>query len=104
MVRVSETRPGLSIPSRNTDRGIVRRRLTDFVHAVLCQLCAIDTENSINDCIVVVEGNILFSQEKTSAETQMPVLKEGLYIVQILCPRHPFGSYPAGLTIADLPG
>ena len=27
--------------------------------------------------------------------------KEGLYRIQILCRRHPFWSYPAGLTIAD---
>ena len=31
-------------------------------------------------------------------------IKEGLYRIQILCRRHPFWSYPAGLTIADLPG
>ena len=29
--------------------------------------------------------------------------KEGLYRIQILCRRHPFWSYPAGLTIADPP-
>ena len=31
-------------------------------------------------------------------------VKEGLYRIQILCRRHPFRSYPAGLTIADPPG
>ena len=30
-------------------------------------------------------------------------LKEGLYRIQILCRRHPFWSYHAGLTIADPP-
>ena len=30
--------------------------------------------------------------------------KEGLYRIQILCRRHPFWSYLAGLTIADPPG
>ena len=29
-------------------------------------------------------------------------LKEGLYRIQILCRRHPFWSYPAGLTIAEV--
>ena len=31
-------------------------------------------------------------------------IKEGLYRIQILCRRHPFWSYPAGLTIADPSG
>ena len=31
-------------------------------------------------------------------------LKEGLYIIQILCRRHPFWSYPTALTIADPQG
>ena len=31
-------------------------------------------------------------------------LKEGLYRIQILCRCHPFLSYPAGLTIAELSG
>ena len=35
---------------------------------------------------------------------QLQCLKEGLYIIQILCRRHPFWSNPAGLTIADPPG
>ena len=63
MVRVSETRPGLSIPSRNTDRGVkadsdflhrstpsngLRSTRTAGVSCRLCQLCAIDTDNSIN--------------------------------------------------------
>ena len=88
MVRVSETRPRLSIPSRNTDRGvkadtdvlhrstpsnILRSTRTAGVSCRLCQLCAIDTDNSIK-CIVLVEGNILISQEKTSAETQINLL------------------------------
>ena len=30
---------------------------------------------------------------------RLDVIKDGLYIIQILCRRHPFGSYPAGLTI-----
>ena len=30
-------------------------------------------------CIVVVEGNILFSQEKPSVETKMPVLNSEIY-------------------------
>ena len=43
MVRVCETRPGLSIPSRNSNRGV--KADSD---CRLCQLCAIDTDNSIN--------------------------------------------------------
>ena len=31
-------------------------------------------------------------------------VKERLYRIQILCRRHPFWSYPAGLTIAEPPG
>ena len=31
-------------------------------------------------------------------------IKEGLCRIQILCRRHPFWSYPAGLTITDPPG
>ena len=30
-------------------------------------------------------------------------VKEGLYRIKLLCRRHPYWSYPAGLTIADLP-
>ena len=62
MVRVSETGPGLSIPSRNTDRGvkadsetsyIFRRCLIDFVqrglpasHAVYVK-CVLSTQVSL---------------------------------------------------------
>ena len=34
--------------------------------------------------------------------TQCPPVKEGLYRIQILCRRHPFWSYPAGLTTAEV--
>ena len=32
------------------------------------------------------------------------LLKGAMYIIQILCRRYTFWSYPAGLTIADPPG
>ena len=32
------------------------------------------------------------------------IIKDGLYIIQILCRRHPFSSYTAGLTIAEPSG
>ena len=32
------------------------------------------------------------------------VWEQKLYGIQILCRRHPFWSYPTGLTIADPPG
>ena len=34
----------------------------------------------------------------------LSLIKEGLYRIQILCRRHPFWPYPAGLTIANPPG
>ena len=36
-------------------------------------------DSQLYKCIVVVEGNILFGQEKTSAETKVSVLNSEIY-------------------------
>ena len=41
--------------------------------------------------------------DKTQPHQFKLTFKEALYRIQILCRRHPFWSYPAGLTIADPP-
>ena len=48
--------------------------------------------------------SIYFTSGNVSAIDYLEGIKEGLYRIQILCRRHPFWSYPAGLTIADPPG
>ena len=54
------------------------------------------------DPFIVISAETVLHREPGYGCKYVVLIKEGLYRIQILCRRHPFWSYPAGLTIADL--
>ena len=74
-------------------------------HGLTCSSRQLEThvtpQIDLLDFNIIGIGKVFWRGQKSQNDR---AIKEALYIIQILCRRYTFWSYPAGLTIADPPG